>query len=82
FESSGQVGHALAQLVVHALPDDTFERFSPCVNGSSAADVTRAARLHLDPDRLLVVAVGDRSRIESGVAGLGRGTPEIWNAEF
>lgn len=82
FESSGQVSHALAQLVVHALPDDTFEAFAPRVNAQSAADVTRVARTHLNPDRLAVVAVGDRSRIESELASLGRGTPVVWEADF
>jgi predicted Zn-dependent peptidase len=82
FESSAQVSHALAQLVVHALPDDTFETFAPRVNGLCTEDVTRVANAHLDPDRLVIVAVGDRSRIESELASLGRGTPAVWSGDF
>lgn len=82
FESSGQVGHALAQLVVHDLPDETFETFAPRVNAVGAEDVTRVAKGHLDPDRLVIVAVGDRSRIEPELASLGRGAPAIWSGEF
>ncbi len=82
FESSAQVSHALAQLVVHGLPDDTFETFAPRVTSLSAADVTRAAQAHLDPDRLVIVAVGDRARIDGDLAALDRGAPVVRESEF
>lgn len=82
FESSGQVARALAQLVVHGLPDDTFEMFTPLVRAQTELDVMRAAAANLDPSRLAIVAVGDRGRIEDGLASLGRGTPAIWSADF
>jgi hypothetical protein len=44
--------------------------------------VTRVANAHLDPERLVIIAVGDRSRIESELESLGRGTPAIWSGEF
>ena len=36
----------------------------------SAADVNRAAREHLHPDRFVIVVVGDRSAIEKGLRAL------------
>jgi zinc protease len=77
FESTGQVARALSQLVVHDLPDDTFAVYAPRVLAQDMASVTAAARMHLNPDHLAVVAVGDRERIESGLRTLGLGNPHI-----
>jgi len=73
FESSSQVARALSQLVLHDLPDDTLASFAPCVRAQSVESVTAAARTHLDPDRLAVVAVGDAARITDGLDSLGLG---------
>ena len=40
------------------------------------------ANAHLDPNRLVIIAVGDRSRIEPELASLGRGTPVVWSGDF
>ncbi len=77
FESTDQVARALLQLVLHDLPDDTFASFSPRVRAQNTATITRAARTHLDPDRMTVVAVGDVARISDGLRGLGLGEPSL-----
>jgi zinc protease len=73
FETAGQVARGLAQLALHDLPDDTFAEFCPRVRGLDAEDVTRAARAHIRPDSAVVVAVGDRDRIQGDLDGLGLG---------
>ena len=77
FETTGQVARGLAQLVLYELPDDTFATFGPRVRAVSSADVTAAAQRHIQPDSLTVVAVGDRSRIESDLGTLGIGSPQV-----
>lgn len=77
FETTGQVGRALAQLAMYGLPDDTFDRFVPVVNAVEAGELTSAAQRHLHPDQLVVVAVGDRATVESGLASLGLGDPVV-----
>lgn len=75
FESTDQIARALVQLVMHELPDDTFATFAPRIRAQDAASVTAAARVHLRPAGLTVVAVGDAVRIDGGVRALGLGDP-------
>jgi predicted Zn-dependent peptidase len=77
FETTGQVGRALAQLAMYDLPDDTFDRFVPGIRSVRANDLTAVAERHLHPEGLVVVAVGDRAKLESGLAALGLGEPVV-----
>ena len=77
FETTGQVGRALAQLAMYDLPDDTFDRFVPGVKAVRAEDLAAAAVRHLHPGELVVVAVGDRVKLESGLNSLGLGDPVV-----
>ncbi len=82
FESSNQVARALAQLVLHDLPDDTFAVFAPRVRAQDTDSLTAAARTHLDPDRLAVVAVGDVDKIRDGLGQLGLGSGTVVKPEL
>ena len=77
FETTGQVGRALAQLAIYDLPDDTFDRFVPGIRSVRAGDLTAVAERHLHPDGLVVVAVGDRAKLESGLGAVGLGEPVV-----
>jgi predicted Zn-dependent peptidase len=46
-----------------------------------ADDLTAAAERHLHPDQLVVVAVGDRAKLESQLASLGLGDPLVTTVE-
>jgi len=81
FESTSQIARALTVLAVHGLPDDTFDRFVPAIRSLGTGDLAAAAAAHLHPAALTVVAVGDRARIEDGLASLGLGAPEVINVE-
>ena len=59
FETPRQLTGALAQLAVYGLPDDTFDAFVPTMQQLDAAAVLTAAETHLDPARLITVAVGE-----------------------
>ena len=63
FETAEQIGRAAAQLALYGLPDDYFTTFVPTVLAVGQDDVTRAARDHIHPDRLLTVIVGDRDKV-------------------
>jgi predicted Zn-dependent peptidase len=77
FETTDQIGRALAQLAMYDLPDDTFDRFVPGVKAVRAEDLAAAAVRHLHPGELVVVAVGDRVKLESGLNSLGLGDPVV-----
>jgi predicted Zn-dependent peptidase len=74
FETADQLTRAAAQLSLYSLPDDYFTTFVPRVLSLTEADITDAARRHIDPSRLAAVIVGDREK--TGVLDqLGLGTP-------
>jgi predicted Zn-dependent peptidase len=82
FETTGQVARGLAQLALYELPDDTFASFSPRVRALDREAVTDVAVRHLDPARSVVVAVGDRARIEEDLRRLGLGEPTLTTADL
>jgi predicted Zn-dependent peptidase len=82
FETAEQIARAVSQLALYDLPDDYFDAFVPAVEGVSAADVTRVASRHLDPDRLTILVVGDLDAIGADLASLGFGDPLVLSAEI
>ena len=77
FETVQQVARSVAQLALFDLPDTYFEEFVPRVNAVTAADVTRVAQMYLDPSRVIVLVVGDRSVTEESLARIGLGDPVV-----
>ena len=77
FETAEQVARAAAQLALYGLPDDYFSQFVARVSAVDSSDVTRVAREHLDPARLLTVVVGDREKIGASLARLDLGASEL-----
>jgi len=73
FETTAAVAGALAGVTVHGLDAEWFRTYRDRVQAVTAADVHRVARAHLDPQRLLVLAVGDPATIASSLAALGHG---------
>jgi zinc protease len=81
FETAGQIARAAMQLVVHDLPDDTFDRFVPAIEAVGCDDVHRAALTSVRPDDATVVVVGDAStcapRLETLDRTLTTGSPQF-----
>ncbi len=67
FESVRDVTARFGEVVLYDLPDRVYESFVDRVLAVDAGAVREVARRHLDPDRLSVVVVGDRERIEEGL---------------
>lgn len=59
YETTGAIAGALASLIIHGLPEDYYDRYREHVRSVTTADVLRAAKEHLHPDRLRVLVVGD-----------------------
>jgi len=70
YESTAAVAGALAGATMFGLPEDWFRTYRDRVQGITAAEVHAAARAHLDPARLLVLAVGDPAVIEGPLSAL------------
>ncbi len=70
----GDVSRRLADLAVYGLPDDYYDRYLRAIASLSRADVQEAARRHLHPDRLAVVAVGPADPLRGQLEMLGEVT--------
>ena len=73
FETTGQLAAKLEQIAVYDLPDDVFTKYVGAVQAVTAAELTRVARQFLLVDRMAVVIVGDRTKIEAPIRALGLG---------
>ncbi|HET6760922.1 MAG TPA: pitrilysin family protein, partial [Gemmatimonadaceae bacterium] len=73
FETTGAIAAALAQLVVHELPEDYYDRYQASITAVTTADVLRVARIHLDLERMTVVAVGDPEVVREPLEKIGLG---------
>ena len=59
YETTSAIAAALANLVIHDLPDDYYDRYREHVRAVTTRSVQRAAQEHLHPDQLRIVVVGD-----------------------
>ena len=71
FESTSAVAGAIAGAEMFGLPADWFATYRDRVQAITPAQVHAAARAHVDPSRLLVLAVGDPAVIAAPLEGLG-----------
>ena len=71
----------LAELEIYGLTMDFFNTYVENVMAVTAADVQRAAREYLHPDRAVVVVVGDRATIEPALRALPFGSLEVREVE-
>lgn len=64
FETVGQISGQLSNLVVYGLPDSYFNDYIAKINAVTVADVNRVANKYLDPSKMAIIIVGDRTVIE------------------
>jgi zinc protease len=81
FETSAGTAGSVADLYTYDLGLDFYTKFPAAVEAVSAASIQAAARAHLHPDTMIVVAVGDRAAIEPGLRKLNLGVEELRNAD-
>jgi zinc protease len=70
FETTFGVAGQVAVLIADELPDDEFERYQPRIEALSKADVDRVAKAYITPDRMVVLIVGDRAKVEGPIKTL------------
>jgi zinc protease len=76
FQTNARSAGAIADLFVDQLPLDYYRTLPAEINRVSSEDVLRVAQKYLDPDQMVVIAAGDRSKIEAGLKALGAGPVE------
>jgi zinc protease len=80
FETNSGIVASLAETYVFDLPADYWRTLPDRFRAVTAAQV-QAAQTWLKPDRLKVIAVGDRAAIAPQLQKLGLGTPEVRDAD-
>ena len=71
WETNADIAGALNEIVSFGLADDYWSTYADGINRLGIADVSAAAVKYIRPDNLAWVVVGDRARIEPGLAELG-----------
>lgn len=59
FETSNNIASQMLEIMVHDLPLDYWNRFPERIQALSSEDVAEATRRYLDPEKNVVVLVGD-----------------------
>src|SRR5262249_7029816 len=80
FETTTAIAAALSVLVVHGLPEDYYDRYRERVRGVTRDQILEAARQHLHPEALQLVAVGDPTVIRQRLASLEFGPITVYDA--
>jgi zinc protease len=81
FETSLNSVNSFSNIFVYDLGLDYYTTYAQRVNAVTAAQALDVARRYVLPDRLVVIAVGDRSAIEADLRKLDLGPVEIRDAE-
>jgi predicted Zn-dependent peptidase len=77
FETTGDMSRRLEDALVYHLPDDYFAKYVQNIQAVTPADVQRVAQKYVQPDRVVVVIVGDLKVIEPGIRALNLGPVTI-----
>jgi len=77
FETTSQMAGKVMELLTFGLPLSYYDDYVQRVMAVTTADVQRVARTYLEPDRTVVVVVGDLASIRASVDALGLGASSI-----
>jgi zinc protease len=81
FETGVNTVNSYSNIFTYDLGMDYYTTYARQVNAVTAEQALDVAKRYVSADRLVVIAVGDRSAIEPGLAALNLGTLEIRDSE-
>jgi zinc protease len=81
FETSDSAAGTLAEIYVYDLGLDYFSKYAERTEAVTADEAAAAAKKYVQPDTLIVVAVGDRKTIAPALSKLNIGPVEVWDAD-
>ncbi|MBE7157752.1 MAG: insulinase family protein, partial [Rhodospirillales bacterium] len=77
FETTGATAGAIASIFVYNRPLDYYAALPARYSAVTSTDVARVAQEDLHPDQIILVAAGDRSKIEPSLKEAGLGPVEV-----
>jgi zinc protease len=81
FETSDETAGTFGELFTYDLPLTYYANLPLQINGINAADVQRVATQYVHPDAAVVIAAGDRAKIEPELKKLDLGPVEVRDFE-
>jgi zinc protease len=81
FETGLNTVNSFSNIFIYDLGLDYYSTYAKQVNAVTAQQALDVARRYVVPERLVVIAVGDRSAIEADLTKLNLGPLEIRDAE-
>ena len=70
FETTSSTAGTMSGIYLYDLPLDYYQTLPARMDAIQSSDIMDVAKRHLVPDRMVVVAVGDRSKIEPQISKL------------
>ena len=70
YETTAAIAAALANMVTFELPRDYYDSYRSRIRAVTTADVLRAAKEHVNPERLQVMVVGDTAALKPQIEAL------------
>ena len=81
FETSGAVADQIGSLFTFDLPENYFATLPSRLGAITANDIADVAKKYLVPERMLIVAVGDRAQIEPQIRPMNLGEISLLDAD-
>ena len=78
FESAEGVNRQLGDLWLFSLPLDSYTALPTRIEAVTSADAARVANKYVRPDNVLLIAVGDKAKIEGGLKSVNLGPVNAW----
>ena len=76
-QTASDIASRLVDMELYGLPEDYFDRYRETIAKVSKDDVERVAQKYLDPDRVLIVVVGNAKQIKEPLGTLGMPVHEM-----
>ena len=64
YETTAAIASALANMVTFGLPEDYYDTYRSRIGAVTTADVLKAAKEHVSPERLQIVVVGNAETLK------------------
>ena len=81
WETINAVVGSINEIVRYGLPDDYYQTYTEKLRGLKTAQLSAALPKLIQPDHLVWVIVGDRSKIEAGIRELGMGEIQLIDSD-
>jgi zinc protease len=81
FETSGDANATTANTYIYDLGSDYYSKLAPRLSAVTIQQVRDVAQKYVVPEKMVVIAVGDKAKVGPALGKLNLGTTETWNAD-